>query len=355
MSGQSKQRVAIIGAGMVARAHVLSVADLGEELELAGILGRDPDRAAALANDATEQCGYPVGLIADLTMLCRDETIDWVIVLTPPNARREIVTALASAGKSILLEKPIERSLGAASDIVETCESAGVTLGVVFQHRVRAASRDLAALIADGSLGNLGIVEAVVPWWREQCYYDEPGRGTYARDGGGVLISQAIHTLDLMLSLTGPVHEVQAMANTSAFHAMEAEDYVTAGLRFANGAVGSLIASTASFPGDAESIALHFDKCVATLSSGVLQLDWRDGRRETRGAVAGTGGGADPMAFTHEWHRDIISDFAQAQARDAAPVVSGRAALQVHALIDAIIASSTQKCAVTVQIPELST
>jgi predicted dehydrogenase len=113
-------------------------------------------------------------------------------------------------------------------------------------------------------LGALGYAEIAVPWWREQSYYDEPGRGTYARDGGGVLISQAIHTIDLALSLTGPVAEVQAMTATTRFHAMEAEDVAVAGLRFANGAVGSLTASTASFPGGAEWIRLHFERASAS-------------------------------------------------------------------------------------------
>lgn len=167
-----------------------------------------------------------------------------------------------------------------------------------------------------------------MPWWRAQSYYDEPGRGTLARDGGGVLISQAIHTIDLALSLTGPVARVQAMAATTRFHRMETEDYVSAGLRFKNGAVGSLVASTASFPGAAESILLHFDNASLRLASGLLHLDWRDGRQETfGGAAAGTGGGADPMAFTHEWHKGVFDDFADAISSGRPPVVTGEAAL----------------------------
>jgi len=343
------QRVAIIGAGMVAKTHVMALADLGADLRLTGVLSRTPESAATLAADATGRCGYPVPLYGDLNALCAD--VDWAIVLTPPNARMEIVQALAAAGKGILLEKPIERDLPAATQIVEICEDAGVSLGIVFQHRMRKASRDLADLIAGGTLGPLAMAEVNVPWWREQAYYDEPGRGTYARDGGGVLISQAIHSLDLMLSLTGPVAEVQAMAHTTALHRMEAEDYVTAGLRFANGAVGSLIASTASYPGDAESITLHFANAVARLQSGELRLHWRDGRTEVLGEVAATGGGADPMAFTHDWHRDIIADFADRFAAGTPPAVTGREGLKTHALITALIQSSTEKR--TVMVPEV--
>jgi len=217
---------------------------------------------------------------------------DFAIIATPPNARLELVEALSAAGIHILMEKPVERDTGRATEIVVLCEARGVRLGIVFQHRMREASRKLSTLHADGTFGQLRVVEVAVPWWREQGYYDEPGRGTYARDGGGVLISQAIHTLDLMLSLTGPVASVQAMARTSGFHAMESEDFVTAGLEFVSGAIGSLVASTASPPGDAESIVLHCEKASAVLKSGVLIVTWRDGRVETFGADAATGGGA---------------------------------------------------------------
>ncbi|MEO1142376.1 MAG: Gfo/Idh/MocA family oxidoreductase, partial [Pseudomonadota bacterium] len=237
----------------------------------------------------------------------------------------------------------------AAREIVQICEDNEVQLGVVFQHRMRASSQKLRELIDDGALGELAIAEVHVPWWREQSYYDEPGRGTYDRDGGGVLISQAIHSLDLLLSLTGPVSEVQAMAHSTSLHKMEAEDYVTAGMKFANGATGTLVASTASFPGKAESITLHFTNCVTHLESGELTLNWRDGRSESFGESASTGGGADPMAFTHDWHRGIIEDFSDSIHESRDPLISGREALKVNALIKALIQSSNTKQSVKLE------
>jgi predicted dehydrogenase len=138
------------------------------------------------------------------------------------------------------------------------------------------------------------------------------------------------------------------MTATSRFHTMESEDFATAGLRFANGAIGSLVASTASFPGGAETITLHFEKASLHLGSGVLTVSWRNGETETFGASATTGGGADPMAFTHEWHQGIIEDFADAITENRDPVVTGRAALASHALIDAITTSS--KAGATVEV-----
>ncbi len=197
-------------------------------------------------------------------------------------------------------------------------------------------------------------MRASVPWWREQAYYDEPGRGTYERDGGGVLISQAIHTLDLMLSLTGPVAQVQAVAATTRFHEMESEDFVAGGMRFASGAPGSVMATTASFPGEAESITLDCEKASAHLQSGTLTLSWRDGRVESFGETGGTGGGADPMAFPHGWHRDLIAGFAAAVREGRDPVPSGREALDVHRLIDALMRSSREGRAIDIPSPTAS-
>ena len=349
---ERKQGVAIIGAGMVADTHLRALAELAPAVEVVGVYTRTPDRARAFAARAAEVLGHDIEVFSGLDAAVAHDAVTWALVLTPPDARQGVVEAFAGAGKAVLLEKPVERTLANAVSIVETCERLRVPLGVVFQHRTRQASRRLASMIAAGELGALALGEAVVPWWRAQAYYDEPGRGTFTRDGGGVLISQAIHTLDLLMALAGRVVEVQAMAATSTLHDMEAEDYVVSGLRFENGAIGSLIASTASYPGAAESVTLHFERAVVRLASGVLHIEWRDGQSETLGDIAGTGGGADPMAFTHDWHRDVLADFVDALTKGRPPMVTGRAALKVHALIDGLIQSSREKRAVTINYPE---
>ncbi|MGI3183895.1 Gfo/Idh/MocA family protein [Nioella aestuarii] len=335
MADALPQKAVLIGAGMVARTHVAACL-AASGVALHGVQSRSADRAEALAAAS----GHPIRLYTDLQSVASDTEVDFAIVLTPPNARAEIIRPLAQAGKHILLEKPMGRDANEARQVVAICQEAGVRLGVVFQHRMRAASIKAAELVAGGGLGALGLVEIAVPWWRDQAYYDEPGRGTYARDGGGVLISQAIHTIDLALSLAGPVGQVRAMAKTTRFHEMEAEDFVVAGLEFANGAAGSLVASTASFPGGAETITLHFEKASLHLGSGQLTVRWRDGQEQVFGEAAGTGGGADPMAFTHEWHQGIIEDFAAALTEGRDPAVTGQAALAAHDLIDAIILSA---------------
>lgn len=327
-------RVALIGMGMVAPTHLSAIND-ANDIDLAGVFVRDPSKAGDL----------PV--FASVDAIATDPAVDFVILLTPPSGRLEMVKTFTQAGKPILMEKPIERTLEAARDIVEA--SKNVPTGVVFQHRFREVSERLTVMVRNGDLGDIAAVEINVPWWRDQSYYDAPGRGTYAQDGGGVLITQAIHTLDLALSILGPVTCVQAMARKTKLHTMEAEDFVSAGFEFASGAVGSLTATTASFPGGAESIVVHGTKGSARLTSGELMLDWQDGRTEVFGAAATSGGGADPMAFSHVWHQAVIEDFADSLRHVRPARVTAKDALRVHALIDALTTSSA-----TGQITEVS-
>lgn len=342
MSAQ-KLGLAVVGTGMAATPHALALRDLSDGIDVRGVYSRNGEKRRAFA----EKHGFPAA--ESIEALADDPAVDAVILITPPNQRLDLVRRFAGAGKHILMEKPVERTTEAAEEIVRVCEANGVKLGIVFQHRYREASQKLKSLVDECALGEIGLVRASIPWWREQSYYDEPGRGTYERDGGGVLISQAIHTLDLMLSLTGPVAEVQAVAATTRFHEMESEDFVAGGMRFAAGFPGAVMATTASFPGDAESITLDCNKASAHLQSGTLTVSWRDGRTETFGEKGGTGGGADPMAFPHGWHRDLIAEFEKAVRGGTEPVPCGRDALDAHRLIDALIASSRERRAVEIQ------
>ena len=323
-------RVGLIGTGMVAKTYADAIAT-SATVTLGPVYSRNArNRDAFLASHPA----LDASPARDVDQIANDRSVDFAIVITPPDARFEIVETLARAGKPILMEKPVERTFENATRLVELCEDLGVPLGIVLQHRARPVVGELDA--RRDQLGPLLSVEVDVPWWRPQEYYDRPGRGTYARDGGGVLINQAIHTMDLMLSLTGPVRDVTAMCATTGAHRMEAEDFVVAGLSFENGAVGKLFATTASFPGSGETITLHCRDGSARLEAGMLRLDYRDGRTETVGQAASSGAGADPMAFTSDWHRAMIEDFAEAIRDGRPPLVSGRSALEVHRLIAAI-------------------
>ncbi len=331
-----KTRVALIGLGMAVTPHAKSLVDLSDRLEVVHAFSPSAARRRAFG----EKFSFP--LCARFEDILEDGSVEAALVLTPPNTHFEVASRLAAAGKHVMLEKPVEVTTARALELVEAFERAGRTLAVVLQHRFRPGSLRLAQIIAAGELGELAAASVSVPWWRPQTYYDEPGRGTLARDGGGVLMTQAIHTLDLFLSLTGPVARVSALGGTSRMHRMQTEDAVGAGLEFANGAFGALWATTAGYPGFAERIELMGTRGTALLSAGRLDISWQDGRRETLGEEGAGGGGADPMDFPNDAHRGVLADFLDAVQTGRAPRAGGREALKVQRFIDALLESASR-------------
>lgn len=337
MSEQKRFGIGVVGAGMGAKPHALALQSLAGNIDVRGVYRRN----RAELETFCQTYGFPPA--DSYEAMLADPLVDAILILTTPNAREDLVAAAARAGKHVLMEKPVERTLAAAERIVATCDAAGVKLGIIFQFRFRHASRLLAEIVAEERYGRLEAAHLVVPWWRPQAgYYDQPGRGTVAQDGGGVLITQAIHSLDLMLSLCGPVDAVTAMARTTRLHRMETEDFVSAGLEFSNGAVGAVMATTASFPGGPESLTLNFARATATLTSGNLTIRTMAGETITEGETSQGGGGADPMAFPFDWHAAQIADFADAVRSDRQPLSNGHTALHVHRLIEAVMASSRE-------------
>ena len=153
-----------------------------------------------------------------------------------------------------------------------------MTFGVVLQHRFRAPGVKLREILKNGELGKLVGCSTVVPNWRPQIYYDQPGRGTKARDGGGVLITQGIHTLDLMLSLAGRRGRSVRHATTTPVHRMETEDLVAAAVKYKNGALGVISATTAAYPGFGERIEIICEKGTAFILGTELKVAFHDGR-----------------------------------------------------------------------------
>lgn len=330
--------VALIGAGMIAERHVTALSAVRSRARLYAIVSRHPERAGHLKQFYE---GAPPEFTSDLSSVCDNQDVHMVIVATPPSVRIDLIEQLAEAGKHILLEKPVARNLDEAEQVVQICRNAGVKLGVVFQHRVRSSARVAKRLLVDGRLGNPGHVEIAVPIWRDQSYYDELGRGSYARDGGGVLITQAIHSIDLALHLLGAVSSVQAMTATTSLHKMEAEDFAVVGLRFKSGVVGSLVANTATFPHGRETITIHCQCGSMRLNSESVVVSWHDGRVEQHPSAKNT----DHTSLDtpkHVWHQHIIEDFINAIQNGCEPEANGVEALRSHRLIEAIEYSSKQ-------------
>ena len=200
-----------------------------------------------------------------------------MLLLTPPNTHLELVQQAAEAHKHILLEKPLDISLERSELLVKTAEEADVKLAVVLQNRFRPTCEKLSALVAEGRLGAIVSASARIYNWRPQSYYDQPGRGTKARDGGGVLLTQAIHTLDLLVAFAGLPTEVKAFCATSPVHRMETEDLAMAAIRFAGGAIGTITATTCAYPGFPDAIDIIGTKGMARLAGGQLEARFHDG------------------------------------------------------------------------------
>jgi len=327
-----KTGIAIVGLGMAVTPHAKGLLDLADRVEVRHAFAPSAERRATFAGR------FPFPTCDRLETILEDEGVEAVAVFSPANTHADLAARCAAAGKHVLMEKPLDITTARAEQLVASCHAAGVTLGVVLQHRFRPAGMKLAAILRAGELGRIVGCSTMIRLWRPQSYYDEPGRGSFARDGGGVLLSQGIHTLDLMLSLAGPIAEVTGFATTTPVHRMETEDMVCAAMRFANGAFGTIDATTAAYPGFPEEIAFSCEKGTALLRGTELLVQFQDGRRIVQEPDQSAGGtGADPMAFPHDYHRAVMADFIDAVQTGRPPKVTGEEALKVHHLIDALI------------------
>ena len=327
----SRMVIALVGLGPAALPHLRSLQDLNDRIELRYAFARDP------RVDRIQPYTGPVRLTDSLELILQDHEVQAVIVATPPSTHLEICERCFAAGKHVLLEKPIELNLERATRLLELATQAGLQLGVVLQHRFRQASQVLQKLLMDGRLGEVQAASVRVPWWRSQAYYNEPGRGTFARDGSGVLLTQAIHTLDLFRALVGVQSVKSAVVRQTQLHQMETEDHVSALLVLGNGAPGDLMATTAMYPGFPETIEIIGTLGSARLTGGNLQVHFLEGEPVTISSEGGTGSGANPMDFSHEPHRELITDFMQAISEKRSPRVSGADALKTQALISELL------------------
>ena len=331
----SRLRVGLIGLGPGAEPHAKSLHDLAARVEVVTCASRTEAACRAFH----DRFGFPVTTDIDGTIA--DPSIAAMLVLTPPAAHAPVAERCFAAGKHVLVEKPLELTAARGAGLVAAGRAAGLRLGVVLQHRFRPGSLRLRSALAAGELGTVLAAGMMVPWWRPQRYYDEPGRGTMARDGGGVLLTQAIHTLDLFRSLVGVSRVEAAQALTTPAHRMETEDFASALLRLGNGAPGTLMATTAAYPGLPERIEVWGSEGSAVLAGGALRLSRMAGGEEVIEAEGGTGGGAAIMDFPHDAHRAVLTDFIDAVEFGRDPAVTGEEALASQRVVDEILAAAS--------------
>lgn len=329
--------VVMIGLGPGSQPHLKSLQDLSDTVDLRYAVCRHPDKA--------DRTFLPAGVqvTADLSAALADPHVEMAIAATPPATHLPIATECLERGKHILLEKPLEVSFARSQALVERADATALTCGVVLQHRFRPASIRLREILQSGRLGAVQAASVRVPWWRPQSYYEQAGRGSLARDGGGVLLTQAIHSLDLFRSLVGVTSVQAALVSTTSIHRMETEDYANALVRLGNGAPGSVMATTAMYPGGAETIEIIGQLGSAVLAGGDLKVALLNGEQIEVKAEGGTGGGANVMDFPHDAHLALIEDFLTAVRERRQPFVSLNEALESQRVIEQILASATAR------------
>jgi predicted dehydrogenase len=318
-------RVGIVGLGMGAVKHALALHELAPRVRVAGVWSPTALRRAAFA----ETYGLPQA--ETLEALLEDRHLGLVILATPPWTHLDLATRFARAGKHVLLEKPVEGTLARAEELVAACESAGVTLGVVFQNRFRTPHLCLARVMAAGRLGPVLSASAAIRWWRPDSYYAGSGRGMRQQDAGGVLLTQAIHALDQLVAFAGPAASVAGFHATTALRSIDTEDVAAGAVRWRSGALGVVDATTASFPGTSERIDLACANGSAVLERKRVVIRLRDGTDIIEEDA--------PDAAEHLPHRRLIEDLLDAIETGRPPQASGRSSLDVHRLIDALLRS----------------
>jgi predicted dehydrogenase len=260
------------------------------------------------------------------------------------------------AGKAVLCEKPLEVSLEAVDRILQAAEQGGGILAGVFQNRFGVGARRLKAAIDAGRFGQLSLCSAYIKWWRSQDYYRTSSwKGTWKLDGGGALMNQGIHAVDLLQWLVGLPDEVSAFSATLAHPGVEAEDTLAATLRFPNGALGVIEAATSAWPGTDLRIEIIGDRGSAILAGDKI-TKWEfadplpdDGEvlKNEAGEKIG-GGAADPKAIPTEGHRRLVEDLVGAIREGRAPMIPGAEARRAVSLILACYESTRTGRAVKV-------
>ncbi|MCP1310616.1 Gfo/Idh/MocA family protein [Paenibacillus tyrfis] len=310
MSDQSRKvRFAVVGCGGISSSHFTGI-ERAPEAELAAVCDVDACRA--------EQYGakYGVKAYTDYGQLLTNPDVDVVCLCTPSGMHAGQTIQAAEAGKHVVCEKPMAIRLSDAERMIEACDVIGVKLATIFPRRMSPASQFVKKLLDDGKLGRLSLCSGYVKFYRDQAYYDSAGwRGTWAMDGGGAMMNQGIHTIDLLQWLAGPVDSLHGYAR-NVLRDIEVEDTAVASLQFKSGALGSIEATTTAYNQPDHRIVLHGDKGTIVLTGDEITTFDVIGEKVDIPQF-------EPFAVIPDGHAAQIRDMALAVLHDREPVVTG--------------------------------
>jgi UDP-N-acetyl-2-amino-2-deoxyglucuronate dehydrogenase len=329
-------RVGIVGTGAIARKHALAYRNIGFPVVAC------TDRTVERGHQFAQATGAE--FLSTPEQLCRRPDIDYIDVCTFPGYRLAAVELGAKYNKHVLVQKPMAIDTDIAKQMIAAARGAGIQLGVVSQHRFDDSIVFLKKAIDAGRLGDILQADAYVKWFRSSEYYARPVKGSWKGEGGGALISQAIHQVDLLLHLIGPVNEVFGYWQPGRLHKIESEDVLSSLLRFVSGATGVIQASTALWPGYPERVEIHGTKGTAIITGDQLTAwDVRDDSGQAPPLTrSGASGASDPMAISLTPFERQFSDFADACRTGRLPLSSGPDGLRALQVVRGIYSACAE-------------
>jgi predicted dehydrogenase len=327
--------IGLIGSGNISQTHARAAAI--PNVQISAIYGSNPQTVARLSSE------YHARSFTDFPAFLAHKPMDLVILGTPSGLHAQQGIAAAQRGLHVLTEKPIDISTKNADALIAAAEKSKVKLAVIFQNRLKPNIQILKHWLDTGLLGKPLLVDACVKWYRPPDYYsNSKWRGTLALDGGGALINQAIHTVDLLLYLLGDVTRVQARTAT-VLHKIEAEDTAVANLEFTSGAIGTLLATTAAYPGYPRRLEITGTQGTVILEHDrIVAADFINPPPDLAAITAGDANQSSNSAAVTDvsGHRAILENFLQAIATNTDPICNGIEGRRSLALVESIYAAA---------------
>ena len=326
----------VIGCGAIGAWHCIAINDAAGA-HLVGVT----DAFYASACKFSERFGVPAYESVDAMLA--DPKIDCVTICTPSGLHADLAVRAAEAGKHVLVEKPMALTCEDADRIIAAADRHHVKVGVVFQARMKESTKTLKRLVDSGALGKIITADVFMKYYHSPEYYLQGGwRGTWKMDGGGALMNQGIHSVDLLRYLAGPVKSVYGIARTLD-RKIEVEDTVVSAVEFESGALGLIQATTAIYPGYARRLSISGTNGTVTISDDYfIEWDIKDYPKpdDIVLGVPEDSGASDPMNFSTDGHRAQIEDMVHAIECDADPMVTAREGRKAIELIRAVYESS---------------
>ncbi len=326
----------IVGGGMIGAVQAAAIEQINGA-KLVAVCGRDEKRTAEFATK------FGAVAYTDYDNFLQHPGLHVVNICTPSGSHAELGIRAAEAGKHVLTEKPIETTLEKADALIEACDRAGVKLGVIFQSRFLPAVQRIKLAVEEGRLGKLMVGDALVKWYRAPEYYTDSWHGTMAQDGGGALINQAIHTVDLLRWMMGPVESAFAMKAALRYPHIEAEDTLVGTVKFQNGALGMIQATTSVKPGFKRRLEISGERGSIILDGDAISVWAIDGEDSNLGeAEQLTDGSANPAAISNEGHRRQIEDMMHSIIENRPPMIDGSEGRKSLELVVALYAAANE-------------